>query len=48
LHSISDERARQRLISSFDPENTRPEWALAFRFDIVLRGHDATPFENKP
>jgi protocatechuate 3,4-dioxygenase beta subunit len=48
LHSISDEKARDRLVSSFDPENARPEWALAFRFNIVLRGRDATPFENKP
>jgi protocatechuate 3,4-dioxygenase beta subunit len=48
LHSISDEKARDRLVSSFDSENARPEWALAFRFNIVLRGRDATPFENKP
>ena len=48
MQSIPDEKARERLISSFDLENTRPEWALAFRWDIVLRGRDATPFENKP
>jgi len=48
MQSIPDEKARRRLISSFDLENSRPEWALAFRFDIVLRGRDATPFENKP
>jgi protocatechuate 3,4-dioxygenase, beta subunit len=48
MNSIPDEKARERLISSFDLENSRPEWALAFRFDIVLRGHNATPFENKP
>ena len=48
LQSIRDERARRRLISTFDLENTKPDWALAFRFDIVLRGRDATPFENKP
>jgi protocatechuate 3,4-dioxygenase, beta subunit len=35
------------LISTFDLENSKPEWALAYRFDIVLRGRDATPFENK-
>jgi protocatechuate 3,4-dioxygenase, beta subunit len=45
FNSIPDERARQRLISSFDLENTQPEWALAFHFDIVLRGRDSTPFE---
>jgi len=48
MQSIPDEKARERLISTFDLETSRPEWALAFRFDIVLRGRDATPFENKP
>jgi protocatechuate 3,4-dioxygenase beta subunit len=48
MQSIPDEKAREGLVSSFDMENSRPEWALAFRFDIVLRGRDATPFENKP
>jgi protocatechuate 3,4-dioxygenase beta subunit len=47
LHSISDEKARERLISKFDIETTIPEWALGYRFDIVLRGREATPFENK-
>lgn len=37
------EHARGRLISSFDMEATVPNWALAYRFDIVLRGRDATP-----
>lgn len=46
LQSIPDERARQRLISKFDLETTKPEWALGYRFDIVLRGREATPFES--
>jgi protocatechuate 3,4-dioxygenase, beta subunit len=46
LNSIPDERARQRLISRFDIERTEPDTALAFRWDIVLRGHDDTPFES--
>jgi protocatechuate 3,4-dioxygenase beta subunit len=45
FQSIPDEQARQRLISRFDLEITQPEWALGFRFDIVLRGREATPFE---
>ncbi|MGA2508590.1 MAG: protocatechuate 3,4-dioxygenase subunit beta [Candidatus Acidiferrales bacterium] len=45
--SIPDEKARQRLISKFDMDLTQPDWALGFRFDIVLRGRDETPFENK-
>lgn len=48
FQSIPDEKARERLISKFDMENSKPEWALAFRFDVVLRGRDVTPFENKP
>jgi len=44
---ISDELAKQRMISSFDWENTSPLFALGFKFDIVLRGRDATPMENK-
>ncbi|HKV05517.1 MAG TPA: protocatechuate 3,4-dioxygenase subunit beta [Candidatus Acidoferrales bacterium] len=47
LNSIPDEKARQRLISRFDMESTQPDWSLGFRFDIVLRGWDETPFENK-
>jgi protocatechuate 3,4-dioxygenase beta subunit len=43
---IPDESAKQRLISSFDWENTRPEFALGYRFDIVLRGRIATPMEK--
>jgi protocatechuate 3,4-dioxygenase beta subunit len=46
LQSIPDERARQRLVSQFDLETTKPEWALGYRFDIVLRGHESTPFEK--
>jgi protocatechuate 3,4-dioxygenase, beta subunit len=45
FQSIPDEQARQRLISRFDLEVTKPDWALGFRFDIVLRGREATPFE---
>jgi protocatechuate 3,4-dioxygenase beta subunit len=28
-------------------ENTQPEWALCYRFNIVLRGSGATPMESK-
>ena len=47
LQSIPDERARQRLVSKFDLETTKPEWALGYRFDIVLRGRESTPFEKQ-
>ena len=45
LNSIPDERARLRLVSTFDINVTEPEWALGFTFDIVLRGSNATPME---
>ena len=46
FQSVPDRQARERLISSFDLETTEPEWALAYRFDIVLRGRNSTPTEN--
>jgi protocatechuate 3,4-dioxygenase beta subunit len=39
------EGARCRLIAAYDHEVTEPEWALGYRFDVVLRGAEATPFE---
>jgi len=39
--------ARQRLVAGFDLSRTEPEWALAYRFDLVLRGRDATPMDDR-
>jgi protocatechuate 3,4-dioxygenase, beta subunit len=47
LQSVPDERARQRLVSTFDLSLTEPEWALGYRFDVVLRGRNSTPFEQR-
>jgi protocatechuate 3,4-dioxygenase beta subunit len=41
------EAARRRLVSRFDPEATVAEWALGYRWDIVLRGSEATPLEDE-
>jgi protocatechuate 3,4-dioxygenase beta subunit len=46
FHSVPDEAARRRLISSFDWLSTEPDLSLGFRFDIVLRGRNATPMER--
>lgn len=46
FQSVTDERARNRLVSRFDLETTQPEWALGYQFDIVLRGREATPTEE--
>jgi protocatechuate 3,4-dioxygenase beta subunit len=47
FNSIPDPRARERLLAGFDLSETMPEWALAFRWDIVLGGRDATPVEGR-
>ena len=46
FNSVRDERARELLVSRFDLELTEPEWALGFRFDVVLGGRYATPREE--
>lgn len=46
FQSVTDERAQQRMISRFDLDLTEPEWATGYRFDIVLRGRQATPMED--
>ena len=38
--------ARPRLVARYDHDVTRPEWALGFRWDIVVRGPGSTPFEE--
>jgi len=42
FQSVRDERARARLVAELDLALTEPEWALGYRFDIVVR---STPFE---
>jgi protocatechuate 3,4-dioxygenase beta subunit len=46
FNSVRDEAARRRMICDFDLDSTVPEWALGYRFDIVLRGPRASVFEN--
>ena len=46
FQSVRDPKARERMISSFDLELTRPEWALGYRYDIVLGGPAETPMED--
>jgi len=46
FNSVTDEKDRARMVSAFDLDNTIPDWALCFRFDIVLRGREATPLDN--
>jgi protocatechuate 3,4-dioxygenase, beta subunit len=43
FNSVTDAKARERMICRFDMETTKPEWALGYIFDIVLRGPAAAP-----
>jgi protocatechuate 3,4-dioxygenase beta subunit len=45
FNSIPDPNSRHLLVARFSIEQTRPEWALGYEFDFVLRGRNATPFE---
>jgi protocatechuate 3,4-dioxygenase beta subunit len=45
-NSVRDERAAKRMVSAFDYDATEDHWALAYRWDIVLRGEEATPTEE--
>jgi protocatechuate 3,4-dioxygenase beta subunit len=47
FNAVRDEHARERMISQFDLTLTEPDWALGFRFDIVLGGREATPPEQE-
>ena len=46
FQSVTDPRDRERMIARFDLEVTKPDWALGYQFDIVLRGRNATPTEE--
>lgn len=46
FNSTPDPAARNRLISRFSMEDTVPEWAHCYKFDVTLAGAFATPFED--
>jgi len=43
FNAVTDARARERMVCRFDLKATKPEWALGYVWDIVLRGSNATP-----
>ena len=43
FNSIPDEAARMRMVSRLDMQRAEPNHALAYAFDIVLRGPNDTP-----
>jgi protocatechuate 3,4-dioxygenase, beta subunit len=46
FNSVPDLKARERMLSRLSPERSRPYWALAYEFDIYLRGPERTPLEE--
>jgi protocatechuate 3,4-dioxygenase, beta subunit len=46
LQSVTDDAARQRLVAAYDHELSTPEWALGYRWDVVLDGPSATWMEE--
>lgn len=46
FNSVRDPTGRERMVSRFSIHDTVPNWALAFEFDIYLRGPGQTPFEQ--
>jgi protocatechuate 3,4-dioxygenase beta subunit len=46
FNCVDDPKARDTMIANFDLDRTVPEFALGYRFDIVLRGRNATPMEQ--
>ncbi|HLX41149.1 MAG TPA: hypothetical protein VKR42_11495, partial [Ktedonobacteraceae bacterium] len=45
MSSVPAAEARTRLIATYDHSVTEPEWALGYRWNIVVHGPYATPFE---
>jgi protocatechuate 3,4-dioxygenase, beta subunit len=46
FHSIPDAGARERLIAAYDADLSEAEYALGYRWDVVLRGRLETPWES--
>jgi protocatechuate 3,4-dioxygenase beta subunit len=45
FNSVPTDEARERLIAHYAHDVTQEGYALGYRWDIVLRGGDGTPFE---
>lgn len=46
IYNSVPQGARERMIAVFDYDRTEPNYALAYKFDIVLRGKNQTFFET--
>src|SRR3954449_244198 len=46
FNSVRDPSARERLVARFSMDESQDNWALAYEWDVVLRGPAETPFEE--
>ncbi|HEY2769524.1 MAG TPA: protocatechuate 3,4-dioxygenase subunit beta [Solirubrobacteraceae bacterium] len=46
FNSVPDPQVRERMVSHFDWDTTEDHWQLGYTWDIVLRGPEATVFEE--
>ncbi|MGH8927474.1 MAG: protocatechuate 3,4-dioxygenase subunit beta [Acidimicrobiia bacterium] len=46
IFNSAPEHSRDRMIAAYDHDVTVPNWALGWRWDIVLRGSRATPMND--
>ena len=46
FNAVRDPQLRERMISRFSIDASQDNWALAYEFDIVLGGRDATPLDE--
>jgi protocatechuate 3,4-dioxygenase beta subunit len=47
FNAVRDPQARARLVARLRLDHSQENWALAYEFDIVLRGLDETPAEER-
>jgi protocatechuate 3,4-dioxygenase beta subunit len=48
IKTIPDQRAIDQLVAALDLNASMPLDSIAYKFNIVLRGHRSTFFENRP
>lgn len=46
--SVTDARARELLVATYDHERTVPQWSSGYRWDVVLTGSQRTWMETQP
>jgi protocatechuate 3,4-dioxygenase beta subunit len=46
IYNTAPAASRATMVASLDWSETRSEWAVAYRLDLVLRGRAATHFDD--